>query len=255
MNTATNTLLNDPWSGIVPGVFGFVFSYEENFAHHIPGMDFLDVGYKYTARKNIESISRLHVIDARLEKPSEELLIHAESSSPFTGVQEHLAQSAFTYTLTDRNAYAFHSFVQGIFAILSPLDLSSFEGVVATLQAKGFGKSAARLIDLRFADDLEEGDKPLSLESARGFVKLMCNFQKLGEPMIGIFPRGTLAVEWRIADDKHLLVQPLDGERATFAFIGPADSESGSRYRLNGRGTIAKVIDTLQRESVERWAG
>lgn len=129
-----------------------------------------------------------------------------------------------------------------------------FDDLLRSLKRRGFGACAARLVDLRFADDIEEGDEPLSLESARGFVKLMCNFQKLGEPMLGIFPRGTLAVEWRIADDKHLLVQPLDGERATFAFIGPADGDSGSRYRLNGRGAIAKVIDTLQREGVDRWA-
>jgi len=132
---------------------------------------------------------------------------------------------------------------------------AAFEDIFLSLKRRGFGACAARLVDLRFADDLEEGDAPLSLESARGFVKLMCNFQKLGEPMIGVFPRGTLAVEWRIADDKHLLVQPLDGERASFAFIGPADGESGNRYRLNGRGAIAKVIDTLQREGVDRWAG
>ena len=132
---------------------------------------------------------------------------------------------------------------------------AGFDELLSSLKSRGFGKSAARLIDLRFADDLEDGDEPLSLESARGFVKLMCNFQKLGEPRIGIFPRGTLAVEWRIADDKHLLVQPLDGERATFAFIGPADGDSRGRYRLNGRGTIAKVIGTLQREGVDRWAG
>jgi len=132
---------------------------------------------------------------------------------------------------------------------------AGFDELLSSLRSRGFGKSAARLVDLRFADDLEEGDEPLSLESARGFVNLMRGFQRLGEPRIGIFPRGTLAVEWRIADDKHLLVQPLDGERATFAFIGPASGESGGRYRLNGRGSIAKVIDTLQREGVEQWAG
>lgn len=248
MNTVANALLNDPWAGIVPGGVDFASFQEEGFARHIPGSGSLEVEDKYTTRKNIVLITSPHVIIAMFEK-------WHESSSPFIGAQEHPALSSFIHPLKGGDVYAPHSFVQTDPEILSPIDLSSFEGVVATLQSKGFGKSAARLVDLRFADDLEEGDEPLSLESARGFVKLMCNFQKLGEPRIGIFPRGTLAVEWRIADDRHLLVQPLDGERATFAFIGPADSDSSGRYHLNGRGTIAKVIDTLQREGVDQWAG
>lgn len=247
MNTVANFLLNDPWVGTVPEAGDFASFHGESFVRHLPGRDSLDVEDKYTTRKNIVLITPPHVILAMFVK-------WHESSSPFVGVQEHPAQSSFMHTLMGRDVYAPHYFVQTAPAVLSPIDLSSFEGVVATLQSKGFGKSAVRLINLRFADDLEEGDEPLSLESARGFVKLMCNFQKLGEPMIGIFPRGTLAVEWRIADDKHLLVQPLDGECATFALIGPADGESGGRYRLNGRGTIAKVIDTLQKEGVDRWA-
>ncbi len=248
MNIVANVVLNDPWAGIVPGGFDLAPFHGESFARHIPGRDSLDVEDKYTTRKNIVLITLPHVINAMFGKSHGSL-------SLFVGAQEHSAQSSFVHTLREGVVYAQHSFLQSAPAILSPIDLSSFEGVVATLQSKGFGKSAARLVDLRFADDFEEGDEPLSLESVRGFVKLMCNFRKLGEPMIGIFPRGTLAVEWRIADDKHLLVQPLDSESASFAFIGPADSESGGRYRLNGRGTIAKVIDTLQREGVDRWAG
>jgi len=129
---------------------------------------------------------------------------------------------------------------------------SSFEEVVASLNYQGFGKCAKRLIYLQSSDDSEEGDEPLTLESAQGFVRLIRDFKDLGEPLLGLFSEGTLSVEWRIADDKHLLIEPLDSENASFALIGPS-SKRGDRFRLNGRGKIADIINTLQKNGVAQW--
>ena len=118
----------------------------------------------------------------------------------------------------------------------------------------GFVESAHTIDYLRFADDLEEGDKPLTLKSAMGFVALMQKFSDLGEPMIGLFSEGTLSAEWRIADDKHLLIEPLDSNKASFALIGPSN-EPGKQFRLNGRGTITEVIGTLRKQGVDQWKG
>lgn len=123
---------------------------------------------------------------------------------------------------------------------------------VKKLKNIGLVKNANRIDYLRSTDDMEEGDQPLTAESVMGFVALMDRFEDLGEPMLGIFSQGTLAAEWHIADDKHLMIESLDDKNASFAFIGPAN-KPGEKFRLNGRGSIEEVIGTLRKCGVERW--
>jgi len=80
----------------------------------------------------------------------------------------------------------------------------------------------------------------------------MEGFPNLGEPALGVFASGTLSVGWRIADDKHLLVEPLDNSHAAFALIGPA-AQPGEEFRANGKGTIAEVINALREHGVDKW--
>lgn len=129
---------------------------------------------------------------------------------------------------------------------------SAFDTAIKSLQKCGFVKSANYINYLRSTDDLEEGDQPLTAESVMGFAELMYRFRDLGEPMLGIFSEGTLSVEWRIADDKHLLIEPLDDKNASFAFISPTN-KSGEKFRVNGRGAIEEVIDTLRSHGVDGW--
>ena len=123
---------------------------------------------------------------------------------------------------------------------------------VEKLKNIGLVKSADYINYLRSTDDLEAGDQPLTAETVMGFAELMYRFRGLGEPMLGLFSEGTLSVEWRIADDKHLLIEPLDDKNASFAFIGPAD-KSGENFHLNDRGTIEEVIDILRSHGVDQW--
>lgn len=128
----------------------------------------------------------------------------------------------------------------------------AFDTAIKSLRKCGFVKSADYIKYLRSTDDQEEGDQPLTAESVMGFAELMYRFRDLGEPMLGIFSEGTLSVEWQIADDKHLLIEPLDDKNASFAFIGPTD-KSGEELRLNGRGAIEEVIDSLRSHGVDGW--
>lgn len=140
----------------------------------------------------------------------------------------------------------------GNLASAPPLfDVSSFEGIQMSLEDQGFNKCAERINYLSSAN-IEEGDEPLSIESAQGFVNLMRDFPDLGEPRLGLFSQGTLSATWRISDNKHLLVEPFDGARACFAFIGPS-TEQGEKLRLNGRGSITDIINTLRKEGVAQW--
>ena len=136
------------------------------------------------------------------------------------------------------------------FVKLTPVD--KVDIAVEKLKNAGLAESANRIDYLRSTDDMEEGDQPLTAESVMGFVDLMRRFRDLGEPMLGIFSQGTLAAEWHIADDKHLMIEPLDDKNASFAFIGPAN-KPGEKFRLNGRGSIEEVIGTLRKCDVDQW--
>ena len=143
--------------------------------------------------------------------------------------------------------------ITGIKNIFSrPPAADKIDIAVEKLKKVGLAKSANRINYLRSTDDLEEGDQPLTAESVVGFAKLMYRFRDLGEPMLGLFSEGTLSVEWRIADDKHLLIEPLDDKNASFAFIGPAN-KPGEEFHLDDRGTIEEVINTLRIYGVDRW--
>ena len=48
------------------------------------------------------------------------------------------------------------------------------------------------------------------------------------------------------------MIEPLDDKNASFAFIDPAN-KPGEKFRLNGRGSIEEVIDTLRSHGVDGW--
>jgi len=130
---------------------------------------------------------------------------------------------------------------------------AAFEELFRSLKQCGFGECIERLAYLRSTEDMEDNETPLLLESAKGFVGLMKGFPDLGEPLLGLFWGGTLSVEWRIADNKHLAVEPLDAENASFALIGPA-AQPGEEFRANGDGTIKDVIHALRAHGVDKWS-
>jgi len=133
------------------------------------------------------------------------------------------------------------------------VDATTFDGLFRSLKRRGFGACAERLAYLHSPEDMEDDEAPLSLESVRGFVNFINDFQDLGKkPMLGLAPNGELTVEWRIADDKHLGVWPLDSGHVAFAFIGPSD-KPGERVRLSGKDTIAEIIHTLREHGVGKW--
>lgn len=112
---------------------------------------------------------------------------------------------------------------------------SSFEELIECLKLHELAGSAQRIAYLCAADDLEEGDEPLSIESVKGFVAFMRRFADLGEPLLGLSPQGFLGSTWRIADDKHLYIQFLNANEAMFSSVSPG-TEDGLLFRMNGRG-------------------
>ena len=163
--------------------------------------------------------------------------------------------------------------LSGIFSTLSADKSQSFQGNITSFEAiskwfnefqfnqivsqlielPDFSECAARLAQLRTFDDLEENEKPLSLESAKGFLSFVCEFKDLGPPILGLFSQGTLSAGWRIADNKHLLIEPVGENNISFAIIKPDLTSPDQKFRVNGRGTCQTVIETLRKHDIDKW--
>ncbi len=128
-----------------------------------------------------------------------------------------------------------------------------FVRVSSVLREHGFERSADRINELLGLQDFEDGEQPLLPEFAQGFQRLLCEFRALGEPILGLFSEGTLCAEWRLADNKHLLIEFLDSNNLSFAMIGPDNDAPDGRYRANGRTNCEGMLEILSQRGVAQW--
>ncbi len=130
-----------------------------------------------------------------------------------------------------------------------------FVRVSSVLREHGFERSADRIHELVGFQDFEEGEQPLSPESAQGFQGFLCEFRVLGEPILGLFSEGTLCATWRLADNKNLLIEFLDSNNLSFAMIGPDNDAPDGKYRANGRTNREGMLGILAQKGVAQWPG
>lgn len=138
----------------------------------------------------------------------------------------------------------------------SPSPNHQIQRIVNDINDLGYEECAKAILLLNEIEDLEEGDLPLQIESVRGLLSLFQKFKELknlGEPVLGLFPEGTLSVGWRIADNKHLLVEPLDSDNVCFAMIAPSDDSPDGKTRLSDKGRIKDIVETLRGLKVNEW--
>ncbi|MCY3973315.1 MAG: hypothetical protein OXF52_03840 [Candidatus Dadabacteria bacterium] len=127
----------------------------------------------------------------------------------------------------------------------------TIEEVIRNLRHFGHDRYADRIDFLHKYDDFDDGEKPLSFESAITFLSFITNeifsseFKNLGEPLIGLFSEGTLSAEWKLKN-RHLLIEFHADDVASFAMI---DGEA----RLNGRNCSRCIVSTLMSQSVPEW--
>ena len=130
---------------------------------------------------------------------------------------------------------------------------SLLQKIILSLHKQGFAESATRIDELRQIEDFDSGEKPLSVESAQGFSEFIPRFSHLGEPVLGVFPEGTLSAGWRVADNRHLLIEFLDNDNVSFAIIKPDDNAPDGKFRLNGRGSQKTGLELLEKYGVTQW--
>lgn len=166
----------------------------------------------------------------------------------FDSIKSHLDSTISTLILSNSTTSPY------------PPDLYKPENIgdiINFLRLLGYQKCAKRIEFLQNCDDFEQGEEPLSLESARSFFSFMSGFfnefRQLGEPIVGIFSKGTLSAEWRTPDNKHLLIEFHANDVVSFAMIVSNPESKNDKFRLNGRGSCKEVINVLRKQGITGW--
>ena len=110
------------------------------------------------------------------------------------------------------------------------------------LESSGFHQNAKRILELWEMDYSEEGEKPVSFASIKGFSRFVNRVKFLGEPALGVFNEGTLGAQWKTPREQSLLIEFLDADRALFALIRPDPKKPGE--------TIQRTADNLSHDEL-----
>ena len=95
---------------------------------------------------------------------------------------------------------------------------ATIEEVCAALEEQGYPDLAGRLAYLASDEDLEEGEAPAALTSARAFLAFFSRVQSEGRVNLACSPDGELSAVWRFPDEeRRACVWFLDDIRVTFS--------------------------------------
>ncbi len=96
--------------------------------------------------------------------------------------------------------------------------LSSIAEVCDVLRAWGYPNLADRLAYLASDEDLDDGDRPATLESARGFLAFFGAVESAdGKIDLGTTRDGWISAHWRFSDKRSVSLYFLDEERVDYA--------------------------------------
>lgn len=95
--------------------------------------------------------------------------------------------------------------------------LRSVAGVCDVLRGWGRPELADRIAYFASDEDLDDGDVPVTLESARGFLAFFGVVETEGKVEIGCSPEGWICAEWDFPDRRDAGLWFLDGERVMFS--------------------------------------
>lgn len=128
----------------------------------------------------------------------------------------------------------------------------AIEDISDLLNMIGLTESADRLRVLKSYDgELDKGDKPLSLNSARSYAAFIHSFCSAKEPLLGVSPDGNLGADWKFDDGRYLGLSFEPGGRVVYAAILPgADPENPEQ--MYGQGCWPDIIHTLRNRGLDR---
>ena len=118
-------------------------------------------------------------------------------------------------------------------------NLATIAEVCDVLRAWGHPDLADRLAYFASDADLEDGDVPLTLESAQGFLAFFSSVETDGQLRMGCTQEGWLCVEWDFTDLRDAGLWFLDDRRLMYTACG----HEGRFLDLNNDGS--KVGDRV----------
>ena len=128
------------------------------------------------------------------------------------------------------------------------------EMVCLSLTQKGFVRNATRILELSQIDWAKEDSAPMSLDSVKGFELFIGEFRHLGEAILGVSDDGTLLASWRIAKNRCLLIEFLNGQLASFSLIAENRDAPDGASQLSGKSfSHEKLQETLKLQGVHKW--
>lgn len=116
---------------------------------------------------------------------------------------------------------------------------STIEEVCAALTEGGHPDLARRIAYFASAEDLEDGDAPVTPESVLGFWEFFRAVESDTRVEIGCSIEGRICADWRFDDERIVAIWFLDCEKARFA----ARDSNGQWVRLDAGGNAGLLVD------------
>ena len=133
------------------------------------------------------------------------------------------------------------------------MSLKSVEDICAAFSSSGHPDLAQRIAYFASDEDLEEGDVPVTLESALGFWEFLNQVESQGKLDIACSPEGCMSAVWRFsADERRACVWFLDSQRVRFT----ATDAAGNFIRIADDGdkhSPEAVMEKLVQSGLFTW--
>ena len=128
---------------------------------------------------------------------------------------------------------------------------NTIEEVCAALAEGGREDLARRIAYFASAEDLEEGDAPITVESVLGFWEFFSAVHSDTRVEMGCSAEGQICADWRFEDERGVAIWFLDSQRVRFA----ATYAPGKWVKIDGgnAGGLEAVAKKLVEVGLFTW--
>ena len=126
---------------------------------------------------------------------------------------------------------------------LSLNQVNKMEDVCEILRTWGEYDLADRMAYFASDADLEEGDVPVTLESALGFLSFFASVKSEVRVSLSCSPEGWICAVWRFPDERRASLWFLDSDRVMFA----ATNADGYFVEIDGGGEVSSSRDVMEK--------
>ena len=124
--------------------------------------------------------------------------------------------------------------------------------ICSALEKQGHPDLAGRIAYFASDEDLEDGEAPVTLESALGFWEFFNAVESDGKLMTGCSEEGHICADWRFEDERIVAIWFLDSRRVRFA----AAYAPRKWVEIDGEGNIGdrnEVTEKLVEAGLFTW--